>query len=300
MEIFINDKPVDFRLEGETTFGGVFEALGAWLQKEGYICSAVRLNGHAVDPAEEPSETPVAEIERIDVDVVKIGDLPKELLTTLHQYLSLVARTLERPSDSTEAPPNAAAREALAEYAYVRTSLEHFLMDILGEPGRAHFERLDTALAALADRPDPASAIDDATKEALEQTISLCEARRHELENPERELAAVMGLVHGMLDSVRDVPVQLQTGKNPEAMQTVVRFTELTAKMLRLLPTVPNLRTLVVDEAPVDEHIQGLNQILNELTEAFAAEDAILVGDLLEYEIVERIEALIGAVQNQP
>ena len=282
MEIFINDKPVDFRLEGEKTFGGVFEALGAWLQKEGYICSAVRLNGHAVDPAEEPSEIPVAEIERIDVDVVKIGDLPKELLATLHQYLSLVARTLEQPSDSTETPPNAAAREALAEYAYVRTSLEHFLMDLLGEPGRAHFQRLDTALAALADRPDPASAVDDATREALEQTISLCEARRHELENPERELAAVMGLVHGMLDSVRDVPVQLQTGKNPQAMQTVVRFTELTAKMLRLLPTIPNLRTLVVDEVPVDEHIQGLNQILSELTEAFAAEDAILVGDLVE------------------
>lgn len=302
MQIYINEEPIDFTLEGERTFAEVLGEVYSWLQKEGFIPSAVRLDGRAVDPSADQSQRPIDDIRRIDVEVVRSADLPRELLATVHRYLTLVHRTLSHDQSSAESSNDVvqeAAREALAEYRFVRDSLRGFLTDILGPSGGDHFERLDTALAALADRSDPVAAVDEETMAALQRTITLCTTRLSELEHPERELGAVMGLVHGMLDDVRDVPVQLQTGKDPEAMQTVVRFTELTAKMLRLLPSVPNLRTLEVGERPIDEHIQGLNEILGELTEAFAAEDAILVGDLLEYEIVERIESLIDAV-NRP
>lgn len=302
MQIYINEEPIDFTLEGEQTLAEVLGGVYSWLQKEGFIPSAVRINGRAVDPSADLSHQSVDDIQRIDVEVVRSADLPRELLTTIHRYLALVHRTLSSGRSAganSSAAPREAAREALAEYGFVRDSLRGFLTEIMGQAGGEHFERLDTALAALADRSDPAAAVDNETMEALQRTIALCKTRLSELENPERELGAVMGLVHGMLDDVRDVPVQLQTGKDPEAMQTVVRFTELTAKMLRLLPSMPNLRTLVVDEKPIDDHIQGLNEILGELTEAFAAEDAILIGDLLEYEIVERIESLIDAV-NRP
>lgn len=290
MVILVNDEPIDFTLEGESTFSEVMDGISKWLREEGFVASAIRLNGRAVSAGS--GSAPLGDIDRIEVEAVRARDVPREVLSTMNKYLSLLVQALSQRDDS-------AAREVLAEYRFVRDSLEGFLVEILGEVGREHFGKLDAALASLADAPQPASDVDDAVLGLLDRTIMMCQSRLRELEDPQRELSAVMGLVAGMLDEVRDVPVQLQTGKDSTAMQTVVRFTELIMKMLRLLSAAPRVQDIRIDDVSMDDHIQGLNSVLGELQEAFTAEDSILVGDLLEYEIVDRIESLITAVHEQ-
>jgi hypothetical protein len=290
VEILVNDRQIDFTLEDENTVCEVLEGLDTWLDGQGWVASAVRINGKTLD--QEDGKRQINEIGRIEVEAVRSSDLPREHLTTLHRYLSLLVGALADGKDG-------AAREVLAEYPYIRKSLSAFLADMLGDVGSNQFNKLDPALASLADDPSPAGRTGDEVLELLNYTIQLIQSRLREMEDPRRELAAVMGLVMGMLPDVREVPVQLQTGEDSAAMQTVIRFTELTMKMLRILPAAPDLRALTVDDQPVDDHIQGLNEMLGELTEAFVANDTVLVGDLLEYEIVERIEALVTAVNRQ-
>lgn len=284
MKILINDEPVDFTLENERNLRDILGGIHAWLHESEYVASAIRLNGHAFS-AGDPSETAeISDIDTIEVEAVQAANMPAQLITTLHQYLSLLVATLAS---------GRAAVDTLGEFPYIRNALEQVLVEMLGEFGKEQFRILDTTVEELRTNPNG-----DSTEavELLNSAVVLCESRLRELNQPERELAATAGLLGSLMEDVRDVPIQLQTGKDAEAMGTVVRFTELTLKLLRLLPSASEIHGIEIDGQALDDHIQGLNGILEELSEAFLAEDTVLVGDILEYEIVVRIESLIAAV----
>jgi hypothetical protein len=89
------------------------------------------------------------------------------------------------------------------------------------------------------------------------------------------------------------VSILLQTGKDRQAMDTIVRFSELAQSLVRVVSSV-----LPADEAKriggvdVQEFYQELNGILSELLQAFESKDTVLIGDLMEYEVAPRLEKL--------
>ena len=80
-------------------------------------------------------------------------------------------------------------------------------------------------------------------------------------------------------------------------MQTVLKFIEVSQKMIRLYPVLKSTsdfdmqRKLNTGET-LEQFYADFNAILLELQKAFHASDSILIGDLLEYEISPRIENL--------
>jgi hypothetical protein len=82
-----------------------------------------------------------------------------------------------------------------------------------------------------------------------------------------------------------EVSVLLQTGRDRQAMDVVISFTDAAQDMVGVLPFLP-------PDAERARLISDLNPVLHQLAAAFDARDAILIGDLLEYEVAPRMDRL--------
>lgn len=98
---------------------------------------------------------------------------------------------------------------------------------------------------------------------------------------------------------LREIPVQLQTGKDMRVMETINGFSTNLQNMYRLLPLLPltglDAGGPDVDGTPLARVSGDLAPILSELLDGLKNKDTVLVGDISEYELAPRIERL-GAV----
>lgn len=98
---------------------------------------------------------------------------------------------------------------------------------------------------------------------------------------------------------LREIPVQLQTGKDMRVMETINGFSTNLQNMYRLLPLLPltglDAGGPDVDGTPLAQVSGDLAPILSELLDGLKNKDTVLVGDISEYELAPRIERL-GAV----
>lgn len=99
---------------------------------------------------------------------------------------------------------------------------------------------------------------------------------------------------------LRDVPVQLQTGKDLAVMETINGFSADLQSLYQVLPLIP-----ITGLAPEGPDVDGvslaaypseLTPLLSDLLGALKAKDTVLVGDLSEYELAPRIERLSAAL----
>ena len=94
------------------------------------------------------------------------------------------------------------------------------------------------------------------------------------------------------LKQLADISVMMQSGQGAAAMQYIVNLSVLLTRFLHILP---QLNTTVQQE--LQPHIAQLNSTLNELVEGFEAKDSVLIADIVEYEIVPRIEKILEALK---
>lgn len=99
---------------------------------------------------------------------------------------------------------------------------------------------------------------------------------------------------------LRDIPVQLQTGKDLTVMETINVFSSNLQNLYRLIPLLsitglpPN--EPVIDGVTLDAFPAEITPLLSDLLDGLKNHDTILVGDLSEYELAPRIERLGAAL----
>ena len=107
--------------------------------------------------------------------------------------------------------------------------------------------------------------------------------------DPDTELVRSINGLIASLPALREIPVDLQTGRAGEAMHTVVQFAELFSRILRLLPRAEGGK---VDLQKVRQFAESLAPHLSEVRDAIEAEDTVLLGDLMEYEVAPCLDSL--------
>ena len=124
--------------------------------------------------------------------------------------------------------------------------------------------------------------------------------RLAELRDPGEAMMAAARLFDAIKDDLSEVPVRLQTGKDAEAMKTMVLAVELINKTVRIMPEYVRVSAappLEIGGADMPEFYGSLNEVLKELAQAFETKDGVLIGDLAEYEIRPRLESFYSAVR---
>jgi hypothetical protein len=289
MQIKINDQPLDFTLERDETLGEVVQELKSWLKGSDLVLYSVKHHDQDLlaSPAEQWEGTTHREVDELAVTVRPAAELRLENLSTVIEYLVLLDRCLEGASDAGLAeltPGFAAMAESVARVA----------------PGEPALQRLSSLIgdgAADSLGAWPQERVREA-REAIGRLQALVRRRLGRYGDPRaaaRELAAALA---GFRGDAEGVAMLLQMGRDREAMDAIIRFSDLLQEVGRVLHalgaterTLPALGGLSMRQFYTD-----MNGFLTELLEAFTAQDSVLIGDLMEYEVAPRLEQLGAAL----
>ncbi|MFW5684942.1 MAG: hypothetical protein ACOC1I_08820 [Spirochaetota bacterium] len=284
MEILVNREPLDFKLENEASVGEVVDGLAEWLGSGQFaiISLNVNTNSYAIHDRSAWADISVDDVERLAVEALPLQSVDHATLVAVDEYCSILAEALR--TQNVEAIP-----ELAEELPYVRRRIAQFVPSLASPDGVA--EVLADARLEAGEMPDARSA--GKLADELDSIRSILQIREREYRQPERELALTLGQLSAMREQLIEVPVQLQTGKERAAMQTVIGLTEMLGRAVRLVPLVEASDGAIgIDVQGVRSFAESLAPFLAELKEAFEIQDTVLLGDLLEYEVAPRLERL--------
>jgi len=271
MEIRINDQTLDVRLEKEKTIGEVLAGLEQWLSNSGHILSGLSVDGVAVkvSQVEEIFNKEIASVKTLDIETTPVAELTVSSLVTL--------------------------LEDIKEYESLDFSKKNDFFGGWKETACGRF--LDTEipdLFALCVITFSNGAIDTAS------LISITEERLREVTDPVKEFADIEPVLDDICLKLVDLPLDIQTGKDKKAAQTMQLFTAVTEKILRIYCQLDTQGFLTEQNTEKKEQIvrqmTEFTDVLKELVEAYEKNDSVLVGDLTEYEASVRIKEIYTAI----
>jgi hypothetical protein len=271
MNITINGKPADVTIEQEETVGEVLLGLENWLKDSGHRLSGVDIDGETVHSGSFNGifARGLQEVGNIDIRTSSWAELMAEALFSLRRDIDeyaesdFEARRIFAGSwaESPEALFLAEQVPDLHEWALKTFSGEG--MDA-GELGRLTDERL------------------------------------RELGDPPGELERSKALITETVRRLEDLPLDIQTGKDGHAAETVRIFSRVGEKIFRIFNLMGaegyDLEHLKAGEMPLKEYIEEFDAALRELLAACESRDTVLVGDLAEYELAPRLQNLYTVI----
>ncbi len=277
----VNGEEVGVATEGRT-MGDALAELDERAEAMGAVIVELRLDGESLDPnaIAEASERAAEEAGLVELSMIPAADLREGGLRTLLELVAAAAAAAS--SDDGEALE--AAREAWASfqgtYAGLLSAEEASFVEAFGE--------------CLAGRGGDVAA-------TAERLSAFFGERLAELADPVAAMRSAASLFDAIKGDLSEVPVRLQTGKDADAMKTMVIAVELINKTVRVLPEFSRALSaggrgdMTVEGASLSEFYASLNGVLRELAGAFESKDGVLIGDLAEYEIRPRLDAFYRA-----
>jgi hypothetical protein len=272
MDISINGKPADIVPDTEKTLGELLSALEAWLTGSGYRLSGLRVNGDQIDSTGvgEVFGLNLEAIHTLDISTSSWPELAQEALAGAEGFLRAweAASFEERPRLQEDWRESAAAQFLSAEISAVFLLVEGALRG--GEP-------------------------------ALGEIAGIIGERLREITGPREEFTRVEGLVSAIAGRLEELPLDLQTGKDARAAETIQLFSQVAEKLFRLISLFKGGRFLGEEfgegNAAIQKFIEEFSAALRELLSAYETRDTVLVGDLAEYEMAPRLRKLYEAMK---
>lgn len=280
-----------FTINGSTTnipsqgrsIGAVLSELDERAEAMGNIIVEVRFNGTPVGPEELAtiSDTDASGPDTVDLVEEPAAALKGRALETLLELVRASPAALETGDEATIG----AAKRAWDSYRSAFGGL-------FSAEEQAFVEAFAERLASGAPGAD--------LTELAERLDSFFGERLAELRDPRKAMLAAAHVFDAIKADLSEVPVRLQTGKDAQAMRTMVLVVELIHKTVRIIPEFMRMESAPVvdiDGATMPEFYGAFNNVLLELASAFENKDGVLIGDLAEYEIRPRLESFFEAVR---
>ena len=217
---------------------------------------------------EEWFDLPFSGSEEFHFTALSLMDLKAQKLQTLVSYIELFVKALKEGNLN-------AQNELLSEYSYIENSFE-LLLDDSSHAIRDHMKMLLNENHFI---PED-SRTDQNVMSVMEGFIMLeavIRGRLMELTDPFKAGEETYDSIQTLLPRMEEVSLMLQTGKDREAMDIIIRFSELFQKLLRIYTNIPKEHT-ASHEKELKSFIMEMSGILKELADAFGSEDSVLMG----------------------
>jgi len=271
MKIQINGVDADIKPEKEKTVGEVLSALDAWLAGTGHRLSGLNIDGKAVN-AREMELSFSRDIETIDTLNICTSSLPQ-----------LVAESLCRTMRDIEEFQEAGFDEKADFSGKWKTSPQGCLL------AEQYPELFDWTMKAFSG--------EGCSPQVLQ---ALFEERLRELQDPAGEMSRTALLVDDICARLAEFSLDIQTGKDTRAAETMNVFSGVAEKVFRIYHTLKiegfPVTDITVDNTPVNDYITEFGKTLKEMLDAYERHDTVLIGDLSEYEMAPRLRSLHAAV----
>jgi molybdopterin converting factor small subunit len=267
MEIRINNQKLDVTLDDEKTVGEIMSALEEWLGSSGHRLSGVSIDGRVMDISslEGAFSTDIDDVKVLDIFTSSITDLAVtclfNLLGDIEEYDSLDFEEKQKYINNWKEKPAA---------VFASEQLPDIFSLFAGA-----FSNNDMELQVLR---------------------AVTEERLREIEDPSLEFTKLDAVVKDVCTRLVDLPLDVQTGKDFNAAQTIQFFSSLTEKIIRLL-TQLDIQGIIDKRDDLLSRLVGeFTSTVKELLQAYEAHDTVLVGDLAEYETAPRLQELYDNV----
>jgi len=273
MNIFINEKPADITLDTEKNLGDVMSGIEQWLSPSGNRIKKICLDDKDIstDALGEAFRVNVADIKKLDVFVSPWRELAAEALEDLYETFILYSKA------SFDERKNIAAE-------WEKSSAARFLISDIPDLSR---------LAGLIFSGEGLSASDFSM---------LLDERLRELTNPKQEIVNSTAKVELIAGRLEELPLDMQTGKDRKAAETMQLFSGISEKLFRILFIFKSEgfshETFTIDGLPAKAFVEEFNSTLRELSYAYENRDTVLVGDIAEYELAPRLLKLFSAMKD--
>ena len=272
MEIKINGQLADITVEQEKTIADILSGLYTLLDGSGQYINKIAVDGNAVNSS-SVDEVLSMEIEK--VKVLEVDTVPVAVVTAL--------------------------------------SLEYLLEDI-NEFEKTSFEERTKFFNDWKERsyvnfifgqmPEFYSFFANAFSQgsiSLETLRSITEEWRREVKDPAAEGVNIKPILEDVCARLTDLPLDIQTGKDARAAQTIQIFTGIGEKILRIIRQL-NIQGYLPETADGEKSFVQITEefgnVLKELLDAYQRNDTVLVGDLAEYEVTTRLMELYNIIIN--
>ena len=273
MDIYINDAKAEVALDDEKTLGDIMAGIEAWISPTGNRIQKIMTNGKEVpaDLLSSAFDTQILDIERLDIYISAWIELASEALD------ALLASCLELEKASFEE----------------RTQI----LNDWKESAGARFLNSD-----IPDIYHLAGHVFSGDGLSVKDFSLVIEERLRELMDPWKETSDSEALVELVSTRLEEFPLDMQTGKDQRAAETIQLFSQIVAKLLRIFSIHKSegrlLETFVIDDRPALTFIEEFNGVLNELSQAYESKDTVLTGDIAEYELAPRFLKLFTAIKS--
>ncbi|MCL2382130.1 MAG: hypothetical protein FWC64_11195 [Treponema sp.] len=264
MNIYINGCLADITLDTEKTLGDVLSGVEHWVSLTGSRVRAIAADGQLLedDALSGAFDRDVQGIEKLDITVSAYRELAAEALSVLSQTCQIYqdVQFEERPRIAAAWGQSAAAR-----------FLQSDIPDLYDLAGRA-FSGEGLAADVLS---------------------GIVHERLREITGPEQEIAGCEALVKHTIGRMEELPLDVQTGKDQRAAETIQHFAKTGEKLFRIFFILKSQGlspdTFAVDGVPFRTFMEEFNAALTEISAAYENKDTVLVGDLSEYELAPRL-----------
>ena len=273
MNICINDKPADITLDKEKTLGDVLSGIEMWISPSGNRIQGISVNGQVLGEDTLPNafDRDIKDIKKLDISVSSYRELAEEALGALGEICTLYANV---PFD--ERPQIAAAWENSAAVRFMRTD--------------------------ISDMYDLASRTFCGEGFSAQDLFILINERLREIAGPGMEVAGCEALVKNIVTRMEELPLDMQTGKDQRAAETIQLFSRIGEKLFRIFFILKSeglsLDTFMIDGLVARNFMEEFKAALSELSAAYENRDTVLVGDLSEYELAPRLLKFFSALKN--
>ncbi|NIZ40449.1 hypothetical protein PVA45_02830 [Entomospira entomophila] len=268
MKIVINQTEITYQLENERVLGDLLPSVQQYLFNSGQLVYDVHIDGipmNAGDYTKNIEDIQLVEI--VSGDILEIEECMTRCKNLLQRLESGQGCDLQKCGDN------------ITLWA---KSCEFWLQDF----------SLPADLFQTLFRLPSLSSDEDPTlyTKTLSIMLRCLEERDRELEDPIRmTLESMQGLVEKE-GSLRDLGVNLQANQDATSVYEILLFMESLQKLKRVIQLLPESLDSLHHE--VYAWVEQISQQLAALVEAFDQKDFVLVADLAEYEVAERLGAL--------
>ncbi|MDR0502320.1 MAG: hypothetical protein LBH16_03250 [Treponema sp.] len=265
MEIKINGQPADITVENEKTIGDVIVNLDNWLANSGHRLSGLEIDNERIDvlSMDKTFQREIGSIKVINIQTSSYAGLYEtsllNLLNDINEYVSL---------DFHEKNEFYGKWNKRAQAFFISEEIPD-LLELCGNAFRGG------SLKA-------------------ESLISITEEMLREVRDPQEEFLTLQSVINDVCEKLISLPLDVQTGKDKQAAQTIQVFTAITEKIIR------TYRHLCVQgymaENEITQLIGQFGGTVKELLDAYEKHDSVLIGDLCEYEVAPRLEQLCNSI----
>jgi hypothetical protein len=263
MTVIIDGVKADVRFESEKELGEVVGEIEKWADESGFCLSGVRVDGSRAEDLDALFERNIRDVKTLELDTVPLAVLNAEALAMLEEALFSWKDCGDKNAVETQ------WRES---------------------PGAAFIARNNRPLAKLL--------YGGFSDETVAKALVMIKERRQETEEPQKMFLEMEDSLNGYFVRLSDLPLDLQTGNDRQAAETIEGFASFVQKLFRLYPLF-RYAISKPDNETISKLILDLQSALKEFLAAYENKDMVLCGDLAEYEIAPRTKHLYTALKEK-